>query len=62
MAAIALSSILSLLLGAVLWLVIGTRLRLTEQDASNDWWNIAAYAALLLPFLFMLIAVGFSQF
>lgn len=61
MAAIALSGIVSLLLGAVVWLVIGTRLRLTEHDASNDWYNVAAYAALWLPFMFVLIAIGFSR-
>lgn len=58
MAAVAFSLISAFLGGALIWLLIGARLRLSRSDVTNDWYNIAAYAALLLPFALLLVFVG----
>ncbi|MEM1436007.1 MAG: hypothetical protein AAGG11_18255 [Pseudomonadota bacterium] len=58
MAAVAFSLIGAYLGGALVWLVIGARLRLGRSAVANDWYNIAAYAALLLPFMLLIVFVG----
>lgn len=58
MAAVAFSLIGAYLAGALIWLVIGSRLKLSRSEVANDWYNIGAYAALLLPFVLLIVFVG----
>jgi hypothetical protein len=60
MAAVAFSLIGAYLAGALVWLVIGSRLKLSGSGTANDWYNIAAYAVLLLPFMLLIVFVGIA--
>jgi len=55
MPAIVLTLALVLLLASISWLVLGSRLRLLSDPKLNDRANLAAYAAILLPFVFVLV-------
>lgn len=56
MAAIALSLIGALMLGALLWLWLGERFSL-GSETNNDFVNILAYAAMVFPFAFLFVAL-----
>lgn len=55
MAAILLTLALVILFASIGWLLLGSRFRLSADAQQNDWVNLAAYAAILLPFVFVLV-------
>ena len=50
-----LTFVISGLLGALVWLVLGARFQFSAVPQANEWWNLAAYALLALPFVFVLV-------
>lgn len=55
MPAIILTLALVLLFASISWLLLGSRFRLSADAGQNDRANLAAYAAILLPFVFVLV-------
>jgi hypothetical protein len=55
MSAIILTLALVVLLASLGWLLFGSRLRLVADPKENDRANLAAYAAMLLPLVFVLV-------
>ena len=55
MSAIILTLGLVFLLAAIGWLLFGTRLQLVADPKQNDLANLAAYAAVLLPLVFVVV-------
>lgn len=55
MSAIILTLALVLLLASLGWLLFGSRLSLVADPKQNDQANLAAYAAMLLPLVFVLV-------
>ena len=49
---------LTLFLSGALWLVLGSRLAISEDEQKNELLNFAAYYAGLLPVSFVLIFFG----
>ena len=60
MAALVLSLVLSVVMGGVLWLMIGSRLEIKDERAYNDLMNVCLYVVFLIPpnFLFVFFVVG----
>ena len=60
MAALVLSLVLSVVMGGVLWLMIGSRLEIKDERAYNDLMNVCVYTVFLIPpnFLFVFFVVG----
>tara|TARA_B100000459_G_scaffold61726_1_gene33676 strand:+ start:104 stop:286 length:183 start_codon:yes stop_codon:yes gene_type:complete len=60
LAALVLSLVLSVVIAGALWLMIGSRLEIKEEQAYNDLLNVFAYVALLIPpnFLFVFFVLG----
>ena len=61
MTAILLTLILSFMLAAILWLVVGTRFQLTPDAAQNEVLNLAGYFLLLLPFVAVFVFFGVER-
>ena len=55
MAAVVLSLGSAVILGGILWLLIGARLKLNEGKDQNDILNVFAYVAVLLPVCFAVV-------
>lgn len=55
MPAIILTLALVFVLASIGWLLLGSRLRLVADPKLNDRANLAAYAAILLPLVFVVI-------
>ena len=55
MAAILLTLIGSLILGGLLWLVLGSRFRFDSDPRQNDLLNLGGYVLVLLPFVFIVV-------
>lgn len=55
MAAVVLSLGSAVILGGILWLVAGARLKLNEDKDQNDILNVFAYVAVLLPVCFAVV-------
>ena len=55
MAAVVLSLGSAVILGGILWLVAGARLKLNEDKDQNDILNVFAYVAALLPVCFAVV-------
>ena len=49
---------LSLFVAGGIWLTIGSRLSLSEDEQQNEWLNFAAYYLGTLPVSFVLIFFG----
>jgi len=49
---------LSLLVAGGIWLTLGSRLRLSDDEELNEWLNFAAYYLGMLPVSFVLIFFG----
>ena len=52
---IILSVILSFLAAAVVWLTLGPRFKLNEDDRQNEILNVAAYFGIAFPFCFAIV-------
>ena len=50
--------VVSFLLAAVLWLILGSRFRFAAERAENDLLNLAAYFGGCLPVAFVLVFFG----
>ena len=59
MPAVLLSIVLSMLIGGVLWMLLGSRIRLQDDKTANDAANFGAYClAVLLPvFVFVFYVI-----
>jgi len=55
MGAIILSLVATFIFTAVLWLTLGSKLRLSSDDALNDRKNLAAYFGMLFPAIFLTV-------
>lgn len=55
MSAIILTLAVVFLLASIGWLTLGSRLSLSADPNLNDRANLAAYAAILLPFVFVAV-------
>jgi len=53
-----LTLMLSLFIAGAVWLVRGSRFRLTEDNEQNEWMNFAAYYCGTLPVSFVLVFFG----
>ena len=58
MAGTVMTLVVSFVLAAVLWLVIGSRFQFAPERAANDLLNIAAYFGGCLPIAFVLVFFG----
>lgn len=58
MAALVLTMICSLFIGAGLWFAIGSRFRLDEEDEKNQLMNFLVYFVGTIPISFVLIFFG----
>ena len=58
MAGTVMTLVVSFVLAAVLWLVIGSRFRFGAGRSGNDFLNIAAYFGGCLPIAFVLVFFG----
>ncbi|MBO79089.1 MAG: hypothetical protein CMQ22_05925 [Gammaproteobacteria bacterium] len=58
MAGTVMTLVVSFVLAAVLWLVIGSRFQFASERAGNDLLNIAAYFGGCLPIAFVLVFFG----
>ena len=58
MAAVILSFVLTLLLAGSTWLILGSRLSLTEAGEMNDLANLGAYGLSWLPIAFVVVFFG----
>ena len=55
MAAAVLSVTLSFITGVIVWLALGSRLTLNEDDKQNEVLNVIVYVAIAFPFAFGLV-------
>ena len=58
MAGILMTVVLSFLIAAVLWLLLGSRFRFAAATAENDLFNLAVYFGGCLPVAFVLVFFG----
>ena len=58
MAGTVMTLVVSFVLAAVLWLVIGSRFQFAPERVGNDLLNIAAYFGGCLPIAFVLVFFG----
>jgi len=56
LAAAVLTLALTIIVAGICWLVLGNRLQLDAQDArQNELLNLLVYAAIVLPFAFLIV-------
>ncbi|MEM7080278.1 MAG: hypothetical protein AAF513_16785 [Pseudomonadota bacterium] len=58
MAAFVLTIFLSVLLGGLAYLLVGTRLQLSDEERQNDLFNFIAYVFGALPIAFVAVFFG----
>ena len=60
MAGAVLSLVITFVATGVLWFILGSRLKLAEEPEQNDILNLAVYAAVVLPIVFLSIFFGLN--
>ena len=55
MAAVVLTLVIAFMVGGVIWLVAGSRLKLAEDAPRNEVLNLVALIGLILPFAFLVV-------
>ena len=60
MAGTLMTLVVSFLLAAVLWLILGSRFRFAPERAENDLLNLAAYFCGCLPVAFVIVFFGIA--
>jgi hypothetical protein len=62
MAAAILTLVLTMIAAGSLWLAIGNRLQLHDDERQNDVLNLAVYATLMLPVFFVVVFFAMERF
>ena len=62
MAAVVLTLVLTVIVAGSFWLIVGNRLQLHADARQNEILNLAAYAALAFPALFLIVFFAMERF